>query len=204
MIRFASFCFVFFTGLLYSSAGTSGSTTFRQLIQAGDSLMRVPDYAAAFRFYQLADSLNRHNAESAVKLALIDNIFTRSRDAISKLDAVREQRAQSDPITQISWYQQHGRAFEDIGDIERAGKDYRAGLNKAQQAFGEKSIHTAYALMFMARYHSFHKRNDSSYWYSNRAYSIWKDAGFNRRHIRQAELLLQHAFDTKNRDLLSG
>lgn len=204
MIRAWTFCILFVAGLFCGVAGANRSTTFRQLIEGGDSLMRIPDYANAFRNYRLADSLHPNSAEAAVKLALIDNIFTRSREAIFRLDAAKKNLATSNIITQVSWYQQRGRAYEDIGDIEQAGRDYRTGLNKAQQAFGIRSIHTAYALMFMARYHSFRKENDSSYGYSNRAYSIWKESGTSRQLIRQAELLLQHAFDTKNRALLSG
>lgn len=204
MIRHRCLCFLFFAGLFFKLHGESDSNTFRQLIQRGDSLMRIPDYAGAYQNYLIADSSHSYNSEAAVKLALIDNIFTRSRDAISRLEGAKKNLTASDFITQVSWYQQRGRAYEDIGDIEQAGRDYQKGLQMAQRYFGPRSIHTAYALMFLARYHSFRKENDSSYYYSSEAYSIWKDSGTMRQRIRQAELLLQHAFDTKNRALLSG
>jgi hypothetical protein len=171
--------------------------------------MCIPDYPAAFAQYALADSVyKRHNmpqrVTSAIRLALIENIYTKSDEAIVRLDKVNRLLDKTTRKNRMQWHQQRGRAYEDIGDIEQAGTHYRTALQEAQTEFGNASAQTAYALMFMARYHSFKKANDSSYWYSARAYQIWQQDREGRDSIRQAELLLQHAFDTKNRDLLSG
>jgi CHAT domain-containing protein len=176
------------------------------LLKQGDSLLQKPLYDSAYQQYRqaLRESRSQKNTlgiiECLNRLATIDNIFSRTNLALealhenSKLLAGKQGLKKQLAVCE----EQLGRSYEDLGDIEESGRHTLRALNLRRELFGEKDARTAYAYMNLARYHSFRMANDSSYYYSKKAYTICLKHPERLHDIRYPELLLQHAYDSKN------
>lgn len=156
-------------------------------------------YRLALQEYRLKNDLSG-TIECLNKLATIDNIFTRTNQAILSLrecsDLLSRTNAHKDQLAIC--HEQLGRSYEDLGDIEESGKHTKRALEIKRELYGEDDARTAYAYMLLARYHSFKIANDSSFYYSHKAYTICKTHPQHTKAIRYSELLLQFAYDSKN------
>jgi CHAT domain-containing protein len=180
------------------------------LLKRGDSFLQKPLYDSAYVAYQVAlrEYRIRNNTQGMIeclnRLATIDNIFTRTNSAIQLLRECLELLYRSPALKKqlAVCEEQLGRAYEDLGDIEESGKHTQKALRLRLEIFGENDARTAYAYMNLARYHSFRTANDSSFFYSQRAYSICKNHPEHLKEIRFPELLLQYAYDSKNKEVV--
>ena len=203
-------CVVILFLVLLLTAGAStgkaqGDPSF--WLNQGDSLFKLPLYdraSEAFsKAHQVAISNNdrAHELEAVVRLAMLDNIATRTKVAMNRLKShskMVEDLASKRPDLHALYREELGRAYEDRGDIEKAGEHYRKAMQLKLQVYGEEDARTAYAVMLMGRYHNYKGEYDSAFYCSTRAYRICERNPEHIDKIRYIDLLLQHAFDFKN------
>ena len=138
---------------LFLSISGSVSGQADSLLKRGDYFLEQPLYDSAYASYRLALEnfrLNKNRAgmiDCLNRMATIDNIFTRTSQAIG---ALQECSSLFDGLSgmeiQLAVYEEQlGRAYEDLGDIEESGKHTRKALKLRLEIYGVNDARTAYA-----------------------------------------------------------